>query len=78
MKLQITPLPHELRQVVPSGFRLECRGGFAFLIDELSDNAGVLYGMPVMKCSALFSGLYRLEGLDGKDLPGKPGEQVLP
>ena len=34
MKLKITQIPHELRQTVPPGFRLERRGEFEFLIIE--------------------------------------------
>ncbi|MGM0431985.1 MAG: hypothetical protein ACQEQU_04670 [Spirochaetota bacterium] len=51
MKLQITPLPHELRQVVPSGFQLEYRGGFEFLIDESLGTACTFYGIVVRGCS---------------------------
>jgi hypothetical protein len=34
MKLQVTHIPHELRQTVPPGFRLEQRGEHEFLIVE--------------------------------------------
>ncbi len=34
MELKITHIPHELRQTVPPGFRLERRGNFEYLIVE--------------------------------------------
>ncbi|MCF7941307.1 MAG: hypothetical protein K9M84_06830 [Spirochaetia bacterium] len=58
MKLKNTQIPHELRQTVPPGFRLEQRGDFEYLIVEsifcrhghnLLVNSVKIHGEPAIK-----------------------------